>query len=558
MFIKARICFLLLLGLQTPVPAQDADLVIFNARIETMDVRHANPSALAVRQGRILALGTDDAMRALAGPKTRLVDAQTAFIMPGLIESHAHLAGLGSSLRNLDLRGVKSYEEVVARVRSTANERTKGAWIIGRGWDQNLWPGQEFPDHAALSAAVPDHPVILTRVDGHALLANDRAMQIAGIDRETRAPEGGEILRRKDGEPTGVFVDRAEDLIMARAPAIDTADLEAALLLAESSCFAQGITTFHDAGMAPGTSLMVTKLMAAGRFKMRVYAMASVADLETATMLAKEPPLVGAFDHRFTLRAWKIYADGALGSRGAALLDDYADRSGHRGLLITRAEALAAISAVALEHGYQACVHAIGDRANRMILDVWTELFASHPERLDPRFRIEHAQVIHEDDIPRFARLGVIASMQTRHCTSDMAWVPRRLAAKRAELGAYAWRTLLDSGATICNGSDAPVESISPFAGLYAAVTRQDREGKPPGGFFPAQRMSRMEALASYTLAGAYAAFEENLKGRLAPGLLADFILIDRDLRSCEDAALLDAEVLATILGGEIVYRRPR
>ncbi len=556
MSIKAPIGFLLLLLSALGAPAQSPDLIVVGARIETMDVRYREPEALAVRDGRILALGEEEEIRALAGEKTRVVDAEGAFLMPGFIESHAHLAGLGAALRNLDLKGLTSYDELVARVKSAAAERPKDAWIIGRGWDQNLWPEQEFPDHAALSEAVPNHPVILVRVDGHALLANARAMMIAGVTRDTPDPDGGEIIRREDGEPSGVFVDRAEDLIQAKAPAVDRADLEASLLLAQQACFEQGITSFHDAGLAPGGGLMLAKLMTQGRFKLRVYAMAGVPDLETAKMLVAEPPMVGAFDHRLTLRAWKIYADGALGSRGAALIEDYSDRPGHKGLLITAAEELRAISELAIENGYQACVHAIGDRANRMILDVWADLFAAHPARRNLRFRIEHAQIIHGDDIPRFAELGVIAAMQGVHCTSDMAWVPRRIAAKRAEVGAYPWRSLLRSGAVICNGTDAPVESISPFDSLYASVTRRDKDGLPEGGFFPEQCMSRMEALASYTTAGAYAAFEENLKGRLAPGLLADFILLDRDLRTCADGELRDAKVLATYIGGERVFRR--
>ncbi|MCB9832343.1 MAG: amidohydrolase [Planctomycetes bacterium] len=555
MITKVLASFLILLVSLPALRAQKADLIILGARIETMDLRYREVEALAVSRGRILALGGTAAIRALAAEDTRIVEAEGAFLMPGLIESHAHLAGLGQSLRSLDLKGLASYEELVARVAAAAAGRPKGAWIVGRGWDQNLWPVKEFPDHAALSAAVPDHPVLLTRVDGHALLANARAMALAGIDATTPDPEGGEIIRRSDGSPSGVFVDRAEDLIQARAPRVDPADLEASFLAAQEACFAQGITSFHDAGIATGSAFVLGRLMTTGRFKLRVYAMASVPDLETAKIMIEEPPLIGGFDQRLTLRAWKIYADGALGSRGAAMLDDYSDRPGHRGLLITQAETLRAISELAIDHGYQACVHAIGDRANRMVLDVWTDLFAAHPDRLDLRFRIEHAQIIHHDDLPRFARLGVIAAMQGVHCSSDMAWVPRRIAARRAELGAYAWRSLLDTGAVVCNGTDAPVESISPFECLHASVTRQDKEGQPPEGFFPAQRMTRMEALASYTLAGAYAAFEENLKGRLAPGLLADFILVDRDLRTCSDRELLGARVLRTFVGGEEVHR---
>ena len=419
--------FSLLLVLSSLLGAQDVDVVVTGARIETMDDKHAGATALAIRDGRIVRIGTDDEILALAGEKTHRVDAGGHFVMPGFVDSHSHFVGLGSAMRRVRLNGMTSWKEIVARVRDAAKDVPKGRWILGRGWDQNLWENKAFPDHAELSAAVPDHPVVLARIDGHALIANAAAMSVAGVTPKTACPDGGEMPRRADGALTGVFIDAAESLIMKVVPDDDRETLIADMLAAQDACLAHGITTFHDAGTTRRRIGLMDELFAAGKLRIRLNVMVGVESAREARLATAVKPIIGAHGGRLTVRTLKIYADGALGSRGAALLNDYHDRPGHRGLLVTRRDELAEISAVALKAGYQASVHAIGDRANRMILDVWEELFAAEKPKTSPRFRIEHAQVLHEDDIKRFGPLGVIASIQAVHCTSDMAWVAARI-----------------------------------------------------------------------------------------------------------------------------------
>ena len=467
-------------------------------------------------------------------------------MMPGFIDSHAHFRGVGSAERRLKLNGVTSYRRIIDMVVAEARRRPKGEWITGRGWDQNLWQRKAFPHHAELSRFVPDHPVMLTRVDGHALLANKKAMELAGVTRDTVSPAGGEIIKDPSGEPTGVFVDNAEGLINRVVPADDVATQRADMIAAEKLCLSLGITMMHDAGMNRRQVAILDALYAKNILSMRLYVMLGVSNGEQAQLATALAPRIAEQNERLWVRALKIYADGALGSRGAALLESYADRAGHKGLLVTENDTLAAISEVALTRGYQACVHAIGDRANRMVLDTWEALFSKYPQASSPRFRIEHAQILHHDDIRRFASLGVIASMQAVHCTSDMAWVVARITKDRARVGAYAWRRLLDQGAVLANGTDAPVENLDPFAGIYAFTTRMSADGNPRGGWFREQCITRKEALYAYTMAGAYAAFEENRLGSLSPGKLADFILIDKDLRTCPPAALLKAKVVRT------------
>ncbi len=543
------------INLASGLGAQSADIIVVGAQLETMDPRYPQANAIAVAHGRILKVGSAQEIRKLANAKTRIVAAKGAFVMPGFIDSHAHFRGIGSSLRRVRLNGAASFQEVIRRVRKAAEKRPEGQWITGRGWDQNLWKNKEFPHHQALSLAFPHHPVVLTRVDGHALLANAAAMKLARISENTVVPAGGEIIRDKSGAATGVFVDTAESLIMRVVPADSASTQKADMLAAQKLSLSLGITTMHDAGMSRHQIELLDGLYKSGKLLMRLYVMLGVESAKQAQLATSIPPRIGDFDGRLTIRALKIYADGALGSRGAALLNEYADRHGHKGLLITQEDTLAAISRTALARGYQACVHAIGDRANRTVLDTWEKLFVEMPTRLAPRFRIEHAQILHQDDIPRFATLGVIASMQAVHCTSDMAWVAARITKNRAEVGAYAWRSLLDAGTVVCNGTDAPVENLTPFAGLYASVTRMDSNGQPQGGWFGKQSMTRREALYSYTMAGAYAGFEENSLGSLSPGKRADFILVDTNLLTCPSADLLKAKVRATFIGGEEVYR---
>ncbi len=553
---KQQMTWILVLCLSASLWGQAPDLIVLDARINSMDIRHTGATALAVRDGRVLRLGGDLEISALAGSKTKIIWAKGAFLMPGFIDSHAHFRGIGSAQRRVKLNGASSYAEIIKRTKEAAKNHGPKEWITGRGWDQNLWPSKVFPTHQLLSEAFPNRPVALTRVDGHALLANKKAMEIARITKDTANPPGGEIIRDENGEATGVFVDTAESLIQNVVPQDNKNTQVSDMLAAQDLCFSLGITTMHDAGMSRRQVDILDELYNSKQLQLRLYVMLGVASPAQAQLATALPPRVSDHDGRLSVRALKIYADGALGSRGAALLESYADRDGHKGLLITKRNSLEQISATALKRGYQACIHAIGDRANRMVLDTWEEVFQENPSTATPRFRIEHAQILHHNDIPRFAKLGIIASMQTVHCTSDMAWVAARVTHGRAKVGAYAWRRLLDAGALVCNGTDAPVEGLTPFAGLFAAMTRTTAKGLPRGGWFREQCMTRKEALYAYTMAGAYAAFWENQLGSLSPGKFADFIFLDTNLDTCPPQEILTAKVMATFIAGNEVYRR--
>ncbi len=543
--------FTLLLFLSSLVIAQAPDLIVHGAHIASMDPRYPAATAIAVSGDRILALGSDDEILALAGAATRKLDAGGAFLCPGFIDSHAHFAGVGRSRRHLDLVGCQSYDELLERVQAAAAAKKAGAWILGRGWDQNLWPEKVLPHHKRLSAAIPDHPVMLRRVDGHAALLNAAALRRAGIDAKTPNPAGGEILHDENGQPTGVLVDAAVGLVGRVLPRDDDEEVRREdLLRAQAICFEHGITMVHDPGESWSMVDRMSALMDENKLKIRLYVMLSGSSPEQVRRAASRPPILDAHDHRLFARSFKFYADGALGSRGAAMLEDYTDRPGHRGLLITPLADLVTMGDAATRRGYQFCVHAIGDRANRMVLDAVSILETLDRRVRELRPRIEHAQILDEADIPRFAELGVIAAMQGVHAISDGPWVPTRIGLDRAEEGAYVWRKLLRSGARICNGTDAPVERIAPLASLEATVRRMTRTGP----FFPGQRLSRLEALATYTVDGAYAAFQENRLGRLAPGYLADFILLDKDLLTCPEDEIHQARVLRTYVAGELVF----
>lgn len=534
---------------------QVADRIYVNANIYTMDPARPRAEAIAVAADRILAVGSAAEVRRLAGDGAPTIDLAGRTVLPGLIDAHGHMAGLGSfSLGRLDLSGARSFDELVEIVAEHARSRPKGEWILGGRWDHESWPSRELPTHEKLSAATPDNPVWLTRVDGHAGLANAAAMNRAEITRSTPDPPGGEIVRGPDGEPTGLFIDNAEALIERHVP--DPADAATLLLKAQELCLAAGLTGVHDAGVSPAEVDVYKQLADDGRLKLRVYAMVSAA----------AAPEYFKANSRYvtdwlTVRSCKAYIDGAMGSRGAWLLAPYADRPTdeagrpYTGLSVSTPEAVRDIALDGLRQGYQVCTHAIGDRGNREALDAYAAALQKLPSR-DHRFRIEHAQLLSPQDIPRFAALGVIASMQPTHCTSDMRWVAARVGKQRAA-GAYAWGQLLRSGARIAAGSDFPVESHNPFFGLYAAITRQSAEGQPPGGWHAGERMTRTEALRAFTLDAAYAAFEEAQKGSLEPGKFADFVVIDRDVMTCAPRDILATRVLKTVIGGHVVYAAP-
>jgi predicted amidohydrolase YtcJ len=530
-----------------------AELIVTNARIHTVDDNRPTAEALAVRGGRILFVGSTRGALATRGPQTRVMDAAGATIIPGIADAHAHLLGLGLGLRSVSLEGTKSYDEVIARVAARARELPAGSWVIGRGWDQNDWPDTRLPTHEALSRAVPNHPVWIERVDGHASLANAAALRISRVTAATRDPDGGKIERFANGEPSGVFVDNAEGLVGRGVPQPTRDDLRDAIQRALREVNRFGLTSVHDAGVSASTIELYEELARAGQYSLRNYVMLAGED-SVLDRFMRRGPQVGLHDNRIWIRSIKLLVDGALGSRGAALLDPYSDAPENTGLIRVQPSRIQDVANRSLRSGFQLNVHAIGDRGNRIVLDAFEAALRQTPAA-DHRFRVEHAQILHHDDIPRFAQLDVIPSMQATHQTSDMYWAPNRLGYART-VGAYAWRSLLNTGLVIPNGTDFPVEAVNPFLTFHSSVTRQDSDNWPAGGWFPEERMTRTEALKSITLWPAYAAFQERDMGSLTPGKLADFVLLDRDIMTVAPEALVGTQVIATYLGGRPVYER--
>ena len=555
-----RVALCAMLGLSATTRAQRAtppaaDLIVTNARIYTVDDGHPFVSALAVRDGKVQFVGSMREAMLLRGPSTQVVDAMGRTVVPGMVDAHAHLFGLGDFLRSIDLTDTRSFDEIVARVGARAKDAPAGRWLIGRGWDQNKWGNTRFPTHEALSRVSPNNPVVLTRIDGHALLANTAAMRAAGITPAIKDPAGGRIERGENGEPTGVFVDNAMALIDRVIPPMSHDEMRATALAAVKESNRWGLTGLHDAGEPREVLDVFEELAKAGTFSLRVYAMISD-DSAAIEHYFQRGPQNALYDGHLWIRAIKLYADGALGSRGAALLDPYTDDPKNSGLLKTTPAHLRDVSTRALQHGFQVATHAIGDRGNRVALDAYEAALKAVPT-VDHRFRIEHVQVLDHADVPRFAELGVIPSMQAVHQTSDMYWAPTRLGYART-FGAYAWRSLLNTGVIIPNGSDFPVERVNPLFSFHAAVSRQDDNNWPPGGWFPEQKMTRDEALKSMTIWPAYAAFQEQTMGSLTVGKYADFVILDRDIMTVPDAEILGTNVLATYIGGRAVFERNR
>jgi hypothetical protein len=533
---------------------RSADLVLRGGKVATVNRAFSFAEAAAVRDDRIVFVGKNAEAKGFIGPGTRVIELGGKLVVPGLIDAHAHLKGFALSLLRLDLRGTVSFEEIAAKVAAEARKRAPGEWILGDAWDQNDWETKEMPTHGALDRAAPRNPVWLVRVDGHAGIANRTALERCGVTSRTANPDGGEILRSADGSPTGVFVDNAMSLITRHIPESSPERVADALAAASDACLAAGLTCVHDAGVSPGAIALYRRLIDNGRLGIRVYAMlGDPGDGDAAVYLAANR-VSGYGSHRLEVRSVKLFMDGALGSRGAALFEPYTDRPGYTGLLTTTPEHILNISRAALATGFQVCTHAIGDRANRLVLDAYERAFRER-SGVDRRFRIEHAQVVSLADIPRFASLGVIPSMQPTHATSDMPWAEARLGPDRVK-GAYAWRKFLDSGSIIPCGSDFPVEERQPMLGIYAAITREDLSGKPPGGWRPEERMTREEALRGFTVWAAYAAFQDSILGSIEPGKLADMVVLSRDILAIEPHEIPTTVPEYTIVGGKVRYER--
>ncbi len=532
-------------------PAHAASLLV-NARIYTMDAAQPEADAMAWDDGgKLLAVGTRKAL-AESWPDAAVIDAGGATVVPGLIDAHGHMLSLGMTLMQADLVGAKSTAEVVERLKAFAADLPKGAWLVGRGWDQNDWPGQQFPDAAVLDAAFSDRPVYLTRIDGHAAWVNSVAMKRSkkSLDGDWQ-PEGGHI-RRVDENATGVLIDGATALVGDRIPPKSEAQKRDAYKAAMALAVSRGLTGVHDAGVSLDDFRVLQKLAKKGQVPLRLYEMA-LGNHEALAWLCKQDGHWRDDSGRLRMQTLKLFMDGALGSRGAALLADYSDDPGNRGLFVTSPKDYRV--AVEKAHGchVQVATHAIGDRANRHVLDTYAAVLGDDATTTDHRWRVEHAQIVAPADIPRFAKLDLIASMQPTHATSDMPWAEARLGAERLK-GAYAWQSFIKEHVPLAFGSDFPVENVNPMLGIYAAVTRQDLDGQPPGGWLPEQRANRIQALAGFTRGAAYASFMENEVGMLKAGMRADFVMLDADVLTVPARQIADIKPLSTWVDGKPVY----
>jgi len=545
--------------------AESADLVFTNGIVYTVDEANPTSEAVAVKNGLILAVGTTAEISEYIGDQTEVIDLQGKTMTPGLIESHAHLMGIGYNKLELDLMYVKTYDELVEKVAEAVAKAKPGDWITGRGWHQDKWIEKPekmikgFQTNDKLNEVSPDNPVYLSHASGHAAFANGKALELAGISNlKGERPdevEGGEIIFDELGNPTGILSERAAGLVARLIPETTPEKDEEALTLALQELVEKGITSFHDAGSGQEVIDLVQKFKNEGKLTVRQYIMLTGRQPELLEQWYQRGPMIDSTDHMLTVRSIKLNCDGALGSRGAWLLEDYSDRPGHRGHETLPMSVVTEVSERALPLGFQVCAHAIGDRANQEILDRYEAAFTKNPSATDHRFRIEHAQHIHPDDIPRFGELGVIAAMQAIHLSSDRPWAIDRLGEKRIIDGAYVWKKLMKTGAVVTNGTDAPVEPVDPLPSFYASVTRKTLQGMPEGGYEADQKMTRAEALKSYTLDGAFAEFEEDFKGSIEVGKAADFTIYDKDIMQVAEEEILTTKVMMTVVAGKVVYK---
>lgn len=533
---------------------REIDELLINGNIYTSDSKNSIVDAVAIQGSMIVGVGKSERLSEVFSAR-EVIDLKGKTVLPGLVDGHAHILGEGGKLENIDLNGTISPEQIVTMVAERIKKSKEGDWILGRGWDQNSWQVKQFPTKEMLDKVSGDRPVFLRRVDGHACWANTKALQLAGIDASTKDTAGGKIVRDKNGNPTGILVDNAMEFVNKIIPSLTDEDIERRLLLAMNECASLGLTEVHDMGVDDKTIQIYKKLIDEGKCPIRIYAAIDYPS-ETWNQFLQTGPMIGHNDGMLTVRTVKLYMDGALGSRGAAFFDEYADDPGNRGLTMMSEKEMESVCSNALAKGFQVCTHAIGDRANSITLDVYEKVLPKNSDSLKQnRWRIEHVQVLAQNDIPRFKRLGVLPSMQPTHATSDMDWAEKRIGPERIH-GAYAWRSILDTGTEIISGSDFPVESVNPFYGLYSAVTRQHQNGEPKGGWYPEQKMSRLEALKSFSSSPSYGAFQESMKGVIEAGKWADLTIIDRDMMKCKENEIYSTQVEMTMVGGKIVYKR--
>lgn len=557
-YVSAVVLCAALLPLFATAAAQDVpkpDLLLVNAHILTMNPSQPSAEAVAVRQERIVWVGSNADARRLFTKNVRKVDLHGATVLPGIIDAHTHLVELGKSLLRLNLKDAATPEAAIELVKKQVATAAPGEWILGWGWDEGKW-ASAYPDNQLLSRISPNNPVLLTGLHSFAGWANKKALQLADISKETRDPENGKIVRDETGEPTGILLNHAQDLVERDIPAMSLEQVKKAMELAAHECVRNGLTSVHEAKVSSVMVQALRELFHEGRMPLRVYVMLDGSDQTLVSQWLARGPEIDRH-HQLTIRAFKLFADGALGSRGAALLEPYSDSPGTKGLITTPESEVYNLTRSSLQKGFQVCIHAIGDAANRMVLDSYERALQDVPQARDARLRIEHAQVLAPEDIPRFAKLGVIPSMQPTHCTSDKAWAEKRLGPERVK-GAYAWHSLLQTGVHLPLSSDFPGETLNPFYGIYAAITRQDPPGNPAGGWYPEQKLTLDEALRGYTLEGAYAEFEEKDKGSIEAGKLADLTVISADITKIPAKDVLSIRVLKTFVGGKVVWEVDR
>ncbi len=527
-------------------------MLLINGNIYTGNNTNQVVQAIAIKGGEIIGLGsTQEVVQKYKSDN--LIDLKGKTVIPGLIDSHAHMFGFGQMLNSIMLVGITSVEDIAEKIQAKAANTPAGEWIYGRGWDQTLWIDKSFPTKDILDKASPNNPVILGRIDGHAIWVNQKAMDVAGISDATPDPDGGKILKDEKGNPIGIFIDNATDLIKKVFPQPSDIETENCILLAQKECIEAGLTEVHDMGLNSQTIRVYKKLADEKKLRLRIYG-AIDAPSETWAEMYQNGPIIGYSDDMLTIRAVKMYVDGALGSRGAALIEDYSDDAGNRGLTILSDSEMEKIGMQAIDHGFQVCTHAIGDRANHIVLNLYEKLL-NKSKKTDLRLRIEHAQVLTLTDIPRFKSLGIIPSMQPIHATSDMDWAESRLGPDRIK-GAYAWKSLIQTGVVIPAGSDFPNDIMQPLWGFYAEITRTDQNGYPKGGWYSQECLSRDEALKSYTLWAAYSSFRENKKGTIEIGKYADLTILSKDILKIPPEEILTTEIELTIIDGNIVFSK--